>query len=905
MAKKSFKLVKASAALAVTAAALTPVMAAEASTAKAVELKAEVVLGGKFKEALALNTPAGVQITWGKHLVTAINKWQTVTGKGSDGKTYIKKLYARNYPLYVLDQDLGEVEAGSELVKPSIRVMYRDGKIYTQAPERYTMSSNYNTKDEGEQKVLISYNHNGNRITKLLTYTVVAGEVEFANVTSSVDQAAEVLSVNADVKNLKEGEKVELVVYPGKDTSATPIKETATVKDGKLTVSKKLPQGTHSFQLVSGEVKTEITNFTIEAPMVKTVEAISAKRVEINFNKAIDPASLFATGTSGALKSGTVLSLTTLAADAVPAGTLSYELINDDKTILVTTQNAVSKRYDVIVNGLSTKAGDKVADFKQVVTFAADTTAPYVVSTSKPTAGTVKVVFSEPLTSLGNVTFKKADGTPVAASATGVSNDFGLGGKKEVTFTLGSDVLANETVVATLIGAQDEAGNLFNPNPVTINLYKGASDGVAPTIAAINQTGATTFAVKFSEELQTTPTVTVNGAPTSVAKDSADSTKYIVTTSAPLNGATTVAVSNFTDLSGVVGTPVSRVVNFVKDSAAPKVTASKVVVDSSDKKEYLELTFDKDVVLGTTPTVDGIGSYLKDFVTTELNAAALSATAVDYKSTSDKKVIRVELDTFLGTTNDVKDAVYTLDLTFADVESASEIAAESARVSFKRGEDGTPANVAVVGVTSVIQGTDNDKVEVEFDKAVDGASATNLSNYSIAGASIGSITLLPVDQLTSTQTVVLNLVNGSNGFTGVRNITINNVKALGSTVSMAPYFTNQVSLNENVKPLITSAKLTATNEVTVTFSEAVINASQGTNDFELYIGGVKVSTNDEITTPVIAAPGATSAVLMLEDNVTAEDIAKGLVIKAANTIDAVDAAGNKVSVPSAGVAVSQ
>ena len=172
MAKKSFKLVKASAALAVTAAALTPVMAAEAATST-VELKPEVVLGGKFKEALALNTPKGVEIKWGKYLVTAINKWQTIKGQGSDGKTYIKKLYARNYPLYILEQDLGEVKAGSELEKPSIRVMYRDGKIYTQAPERYTMSSNYNTKDEGKQEVLISYNHNGNRITSMLSYTVV------------------------------------------------------------------------------------------------------------------------------------------------------------------------------------------------------------------------------------------------------------------------------------------------------------------------------------------------------------------------------------------------------------------------------------------------------------------------------------------------------------------------------------------------------------------------------------------------------------------------------------------------------------------------------------------------------------------------------------------------------------
>ncbi|WP_337874212.1 hypothetical protein [Exiguobacterium sp.] len=900
MAKKSFKLVKASAALAVTAAALTPVMAAEASTST-VELKAEVVLGGKFKEALALNTPAGVEIKWGKYLVTAINKWQTVKGQGSDGKTYIKKLYARNYPLYILDQDLGEVEAGSELEKPSIRVMYRDGKVYTQAPERYTMSSTYNTKDEGEQKVLISYNHNGNRITSFLTYTVVAGEVEFDKVMSSVDQAAEVLSVTADVKNLKEGEKVELVVYPGKDMSAQAITETATVKDGKLTVSKKLPAGTHSFQLVSGEVKTEVQEFTIEAPMVKSVEAISAKRVEINFNKAIDPASLFNNGTSGALKTGTTVSLTTLAADNKPTGSLSYELINGGKTILVTTTQEVSKRYDVHVGGLETKSGDKVAEFKQVVNLAADTTAPYIVSTSKPTSGTVKVVFSEPLNSLGNVTFKKADGTIVASGLSGVSNDF-VAGNKEVTFTLGSSVAANELVIATLIGAQDEALNLINPNPATINLYKGAADGVAPAVSSINQTAANKFAVKFSEELQGIPTVTVNGAATTVVKDSSDASTYIVTTATPLDGASTVVVSNFTDLSGVTGTQVSRVVNFVKDTVAPKLVSSKVVRAGANNKEYLEMTFDKDLVVASGASVDGTGAFVKNFVTTALNGSALNATPIS--DTSDKKVVRVELDTFLGAaTTDVKDATYTLDLTFSGLESASGITVGTPRVTFVRGEDGTAANTTVVNVSSISQGADNDKVEVVFDKAVDGASATNVANYSISGAVISSVTLLPVSG--TTQTAVLNLANGSNGFTGVRNITVNNVKALGSTVAMAPYFTNSVSLSENVKPTVTSAKLTSTDSVTVNFSEAVINSMSDSNDFELYIGGVKVSTNDVITSPSIVSPGATSAILTLEADVTAEDIAKGLVIKSAASIDMADAAGNKVSVPTAGIAISQ
>ncbi|TCI39146.1 MULTISPECIES: hypothetical protein [unclassified Exiguobacterium] len=361
MAKKSFKLVKASAALAVTAAALTPVMAAEASTST-VELKAEVVLGGKFKEALALNTPKGVEIKWGKYLVTAINKWQTVKGQGSDGKTYIKKLYARNYPLYIFDQDLGEVKAGSELTKPSIRVMYRDGKVYTQAPERFTMSSTYNTKDAGAQKVLISYNHNGNRITSFLTYTVVASEVAFSNVASSVDQAKEVLSVTADVENAKEDTKADVLIYPFKDASkAIPV--AATIKDGKLTAkTPALPAGTHSFVIKSGEVMTAETAFTVEATEF-SVKPVKVDQLEVKLNKEVSGVE----ASDFKLNNGRYVT--------------KVEVDADDKTKLLLTLNAdlVDRgEYTLSVNNFSVPSGEVTTaiekDFEFEVAAAASVT---------------------------------------------------------------------------------------------------------------------------------------------------------------------------------------------------------------------------------------------------------------------------------------------------------------------------------------------------------------------------------------------------------------------------------------------------------------------------------------------------------------------------------------------------
>ncbi|TCI64001.1 hypothetical protein [Exiguobacterium sp. SH3S1] len=494
MAKKSFKLVKASAALAVTAAALTPVMAAEASTST-VELKAEVVLGGKFKEALALNTPKGVEIKWGKHLVTAINTWQTIKGQGSDGKTYIKKLYARNYPLYVLDQDLGEVEAGSELVKPSIRVMYRDGKVYTQAPERFTMSSTYNTKDAGEQKVLISYNHNGNRITSFLTYTVVASEVAFSNVASSVDQAKEVLSVTADVENAKEDTKADVLIYPFKDASkAIPV--AATIKDGKLTAkTPALPAGTHSFVIKSGEVMTEETAFTVEATEF-SVKPVKVDQLEVKFNKEVS-------GVEAAdfkLNNGRYVTKVTVDAD--------------DKSKLLLTLNAdlVDRgEYTLSVNNFSVPSGEVTTaiekDFEFEVAAAASITLTktnfldgeniYDFLVVKDKNGVL--LSNKELEVSSTSTVLKSDGKFVFDSepTTGSANTFFV----EVKAVDGSKVLATTGAVKVTVSSAQEIAAF---DGVHISSYDG--DTKAPVVVAAykeaKKDGTLDTTIKLSEKDQ-------------------------------------------------------------------------------------------------------------------------------------------------------------------------------------------------------------------------------------------------------------------------------------------------------------------------------------------------------------------------------------------------------------------
>ncbi|MBV4419619.1 cell wall-binding repeat-containing protein [Clostridium tyrobutyricum] len=616
---------------------------------------------------------------------------------------------------------------------------------------------------------------------------------------------------------------------------------------------------------------------------VKSVTPTSATQVEVKFNKAVDPASLFADGESGTFKSTSVVEFTSI--DSVPAGSLSGELSKDGQTLTVTSANALSKRYNVVVDGLSGKDGSDFDKYDEIVNIPADTTAPTIVSTTKTSASTFKVVFSEPIKTLPTPSYKLDDGTDV----TGVTNDFAVG-SKEVTFTLPSTIDAGKAVTATIIGAQDQAGNLLTPNPATITLVKGDKDGTAPTVSSVTQTGAKTFAVKFSEQLISNPAISYAGtpvAPTSIVQDTTDPTVYNVTAPSVLDGATDVTVSSFTDLSGEVGTTTNKVVNFVKDTAAPKVVSSAVSVDSTDRNEYLEITFDKDVDLAASPTVDASGSYINNYVTTPFTATGVP---VNYKSVSDKKVVRVALNTLLAS-DDVQNAAYTLNLTFAGITNGAGIAADDATASFTRGKDGVAANTDVANVTDVAQGADNNKVNVTFDRAVDGASATDPSNYKVDGATIDSVTLNPVSG--GTQVAVLNLKAGSNQFTGVRNINISNVKALGSTKVMNPYFTNAVELKENVAPTVVSAKLTATDKIELTFSEDVSDSTA--DDFEVLVGGASLSTPETVDTGIVTSK---TTVLVTIPAVTTDQLSKGISLKALNTLDIKDADGNKLSVPS-------
>lgn len=610
------------------------------------------------------------------------------------------------------------------------------------------------------------------------------------------------------------------------------------------------------------------------APAVEKVAAVSATQVKVSFNYDVDPASLFED--NGTLKADRVA---ISAIDGQGALKITNAQLEDEgKSLLLTVDKAVSKRYKVVVQNAKTAKGESIEKYDEIVSFAADTTAPTITNTEQISATKVRINFSEPVKA-HTAQLSYTDGQEVKGASVKVEQ-----GATSVIVDLGnSKVEFNKTINVTFIGLEDMAGNLLSPNPTTVQIVKQQLDGIKPTVSSIAQTGVKTFNIQFTKDLDAlkAANVEVSGGYTVDSVEKVSDREYKVTVNKNLRGVQNVVVSNYKDLSGQAGEKVTKVVTFTEDTVAPKAVSTAVTVDNG--KEYLDITFDKNVVLDENSTVQATGTYVSKNITHSLNGKAVKA---EYKNAQTKNIVRVTLSDLIGQNDDVKDAVYSVNLSFGSITSQSGVATTGMKnVSFIRTVDTTLPTDAKIAVDEIVQSAeDNNIVMITFDKNVDAASATNLANYNIDSAVIEKATV-KADQL---NVVELKLSEGTNHFSGPRNVVVENVKAAGSAVLMDK-FTGKVNLKENVAPTVISAVITKNSEVTLTFSEAV---TVDAGAFELFVGDSKTPIAG--TTVAKVDPAAKTAVIQLAEGqtFTQDQFNEGIYVKMAKDKNVVDTVKN-------------
>lgn len=564
---------------------------------------------------------------------------------------------------------------------------------------------------------------------------------------------------------------------------------------------------------------------------------------------------------------------------------LSKGQLSEDKRTLTVTVNATAGlegRYRVVVDGIESATSKKLIKYDDIATFLPDKTSPGVLKVENVSATKVKVIFTEPVTNpIGVTQFKLANGTVVSGIQGTIEKN-----ATEVIYDLSAatakgQILAPGTAITVTFGTLiDISNNLSSPNPLTTYITKGDKDGVVPTLTNVTQLGAKKFKLTFSEEVRTIVPAditisqnTYSPGITSIVKDKDDVNSYIVTTNGSLNGYTTISTTPgkyITDVSGEVNV-FSTAYNFVADTTIPSVVSTNVVKDKGI--EYLEFTFDRNVEIAAFAQVTLTGSYILNGYTYPLKDSLVGQLE---KSATNDKTIRVRLSTLTGLTAN-SGYTYSVSATFTGVTSEYGQAVNPAyQVNFVRGSD-FAQNEEKLSVLSVEtsynarQGTviDNKTIVITFSTYVDGVTASNLQNYVLDGMTIQRA----VVNHNEPHKVYLTVKEGDIAYPRGTNLTISNLRALNSIVTMEPK-TELVYLNENVAPQYVYHNITGTDTIILSFNEAVKNALN--HSFEVKVGDLAVpisqiyssGTNNEQVAIRLAQPLKSNQVVTVSQTAT-------------------------------------
>ncbi|MEJ3736150.1 MULTISPECIES: S-layer homology domain-containing protein [Bacillus cereus group] len=589
-------------------------------------------------------------------------------------------------------------------------------------------------------------------------------------------------------------------------------------KDANILVALGITNGTgNGWEPDKSVTRAEAAKFIAKTDMqfgqkaeakVESIKAINAKEIEVKF--------------------GTEVKDVTAANFAVVEGSKELdiekvELSEDKKSATITLKNALVNKqaYVAHVKDVKSVDGKDIPKALEVIFFN-DEVAPTVSTVSTPD-GNVKVVFSEKL-SKDAVTVvingKEFTATPEDNTVTLTKAD------------VASVVKNGEAFNVIVTGAKDLVGN-------TMEMYEGKAtykvekDVTAPEVKDIQVKelvdGVATLEVTFSEELSAEGKVVVkkgdkvvDGA--TIVLDQ-DTTKALVTVPEALTDKETAAnlkveFVGYKDAANNVGTKVTKEVKVTKDVVAPNL-----VKVEADENKAATFTFDKEVT-AQEGKLRVINLDTSKDVTKEVAVAPVEdnkkAITLTFPEKGNYKVA--------ATKGFVKDT------------AGNESAAFTKEVKIvEKKEEGKKDEVAPKATKVERVANSKTKFTVTFDKEVKGGqgadSASNVNNYTLAGAKLPEGTLIVVNADGKSVTIEL-----PETFTFEKSETVKFTVANVANKDGVKMGTTNLLVNvvDTKAPEFKSAKITKVDakEITLTFSEAV---NVDTADFTVDLNGVALT----------------------------------------------------------------
>lgn len=579
----------------------------------------------------------------------------------------------------------------------------------------------------------------------------------------------------------------------------------------------------------------EIT-VTVKAvdPVVKSVSAINAKEIVVEFNTAVDSVTAENEANYALKVAGSNVTNFTATVDEDDAKKViltladTAKLSNDDAVQLTVSKNILSKNLN---------PGKE--DYSKTWVFS-DEVAPKITKVEKD-GNDIKVTFDD---YVSNVTLAKVNGVDKTSSVAAISAL-----TKTITITNGAQGLVNGTYEVLLSGVTDAAGNVSSVISGSVTV---SDDSVAPAVSKVEQISDNVLKVTFSKAITLVGSnnfvVKKNGYALAVAPTTTDGGKtYTLTLSdaSPVlvydsgsdTSNVTLSVSGYKAANNLLGDIYNTAITLSKDKTAPTVVSRFNSIND----------------IGTTPTVDEVFEiHFNEVITGAGNPSAITLTdangirqtvnsaTVVADANGNNTILRVKA-TAVQSTGAIKTGNYNINLPAGFVTDLAGNGIAATKVSFTKSASASNVSATASAVNNVIT------VNYGSDMTT---SATNPANYMLDGKNLPAGTNVYFD--TNTQTVKIELPAGSVKSTGGAVLTIADAvqSTTGNKVASANRTQNIPNgFVDNVKPVLLSAKKLSSTQIELTFSENLDDsATFGTptdadNDFVVKINGVTFAYN--------------------------------------------------------------
>ncbi|NMO98150.1 Ig-like domain-containing protein [Paenibacillus lemnae] len=563
------------------------------------------------------------------------------------------------------------------------------------------------------------------------------------------------------------------------------------------------------FEYAGYKYNESVTWVVTTATKVDSASASNLKEVVVKFNGEVDKESAEKVA-NYSLRSGKVIDSVTLSSDLTTA------------TLLLKDPSVLSNNRTDAVSVSNVKAGNTTINSQNIEFTAIDNALPTVTSVVSLGTKSVKVVFSEPVKTVGQTNFN-LDGREFFGRVTTSNND-----RTVILTPYSSSALAVGNHTLTVSGVKDYADFVSLASTHEINVVE---DTAAPTIAEATAT-LETVTITFSEDVDVD---TVDAAKvywksgdnkiTAVSKKQLADNKWQFTFGAEKSlptGPVSIFVEGVKDYSGnTIAANSSVVVTPEIDQTRPEVTAV-----SAENARQIKITFSKAV---NEASAENKANY------TVKNKDGNSITVKDVvRDTNDWKVVYVNLYTDLSASGD---NTLTIQNVRDNTKLQNTILDYTGKVSL--------ADRTAPEIDSETVNTSDRRLVVKFNEKMDVDSLVNYSNYLVEidgrtqplTSSIAEITpfqdgtavSLKFTESIGNKIVRLASGNGITGYTNINSLTVLAVKDVNGNV-LKEFTSNNSKIELDADTTIAlngKAELVDRRTIKVKFNAGIVNYSAG------------------------------------------------------------------------------